>query len=124
MTKSFVTIFVIIMMAMAVTLIRAHPAHSFAIWLVTCTQEEKIEAAPDWSEPAILTNVDPEVTVMGPCSTEDANGIPTLNTCAECLNALVNGSKKGVVPGLLEGIKVTYTQLAGGGSLIQVLVGL
>ena len=125
MTKSFVTIFLIIVMSLAVTLIRAHPAHSFAIWMVTCTQEEETDEAPDFSDPAILTNVDPDPGRLT-CNTVDPGGdphLPAISTCAECLNALVgSGSKSGVDSGLLEGIKVTYTTLEDGGSLIQALV--
>ena len=124
MTKSFVTIFVIIMMAMAVTLIRAHPAHSFAIWMLTCHQEAQ-SGTPSIQDAALLTNVDPAV----PVDAEEACLFPITgneekqSTCADCLNALVNGAKKGAVPSSLEEIKVTYTQL-NGDTLIQILIGL
>jgi len=120
MTNTFVTIFVIIMMAMAVTLIRAQPAHSFAIWMLTCYQDHQEAGPPTLTEPAILTNVDPDPGLEA-CKIDLGPNNPPTASCAGCLNALGNGSKKaGVI-----NITITESPLVGdGGSLIQILIGL
>jgi len=107
MTKSFVTIFVIIMMAMALTLIRAHPAHSFAIWMLTCKQDNS-------TADAILMNVVPDPGLGDVCEEGESK-------CAECANAILIGSSKGHI---LPFIQFTTTQQLDGKILTQILIGL
>ena len=108
-------------MAMTITLIRAHPAHSFAIWMLTCTQLAGVDGP---YPPAVVNDVDPDPGLPNDCA--EGTILAPGSTCAECLNALVgNGTKKGVDPFAgLNNIKVTYTQLGSDVSLIQILIGL
>ena len=135
MTKSLVTIFVIITMAMAITLIRAQPAHSFAIWMLTCYQKDARSQAPGAEgTPMFLTNVDPIPTTLtgedgAPCNIREVDGSNEGGTCAECLNAIINESRTKKGEPVLEAIKVTYTSdpLANASvqnTIIQILIGL